>query len=167
MSELTQFMLITAGTIFAMMSIVSAKLVIYILPCFGFLNYGAFLVLQQLNCKKFTERARKVVIYSSFVILIAVFVAGCMVSKYNYKIGYKEVCKEARATADEVGVEDFYYYDVKAGAGMDVFLNHNIVEITQEQFNDPQSLMGDADKIIIFAKEDNVVRYKLYLKKEQ
>ncbi len=167
MSELTQFMLITAGTIFAMMSIVSAKLVIYILPCFGFLNYGAFLVLQQLNCKKFTERARKVVIYSSFVILIAVFVAGCMVSKYNYKIGYKEVCKEARATADEVGVEDFYYYDVKAGAGMDVFLNHNIVEITQEQFNNPQSLMGDADKIIIFAKEDNVVRYKLYLKKEQ
>ncbi|MDD2595295.1 MAG: glycosyl transferase [Bacteroidales bacterium] len=164
LNELTKFMLCTAGVIIVMMSIVSAKLVIYILPSFAFITYSAFMILEQLDNKKFAEGTRKVVIYGALSLLSILFVAGFFVSKYNYRIGYKEVSVEAEAAARKYGIDRYYYYNIRTGASLDAFLERPVEQLTQEQFNNPQSVIGNSNGIIIFAKEDGIVRFKAVLK---
>lgn len=166
MSELTKFFLIVSATILVMMSIVSAKLVIYILPCFGFITYAAFMILEKIPARRFAEGARKVVYFGGLGIIFLLFVAGFFIPKFNYRIGYETVCTEALAAAEDHGIEDYYYCGMRSGSSMEVFLGKDTIEITEEQLADPAALIGDKPGIIVFRKDDGVVRFKMYLKEE-
>ena len=79
MSALTLFFLVTAGTFIVMMSIFSCKLQIYLLPCIGFINYAAYMILFKMasaghRMHSAARVMRRIMSYGSIAILVAVFV---------------------------------------------------------------------------------------------
>lgn len=78
LSDLTKFFLIISTFFFVMMSAVSSKLAIYLLPCFGLFNYAAFIILQQADdgTRRWPSAVRKTVFALAGAIFIAAVVIG-------------------------------------------------------------------------------------------
>lgn len=166
-----RFFLVCAGTIFVMLSIVSSKLQIYMLPAFPFINYAAFYILQELpsgcpSLARFCEVSRKVVVRGATVLLLLIFIGGCFVGKFNYALGFKEVAGEALQKAEELGINEFCYHNIRMGANMDVFIGKELRCLTDEEFADPMQIIGqDEPGIIIFTKDEKgIVHCNAFLK---
>jgi hypothetical protein len=160
-SELTKFFICVGTTIIVMMSFFSAKIVIYILPCFGFLTYGAFLLLENFPYKKFAEKAPKVIINIAASLLLIIGISGLFIKKFNDRIGFKNVCEEAKIEAQKEKIERYGYCDLRSGENMDVFLGQQLEKISAENLNDVKSIVGDSNGIIIFVKQDKKVIFKV------
>ena len=165
------FFLVSAATIFVMLSITSSKLQIYMLPAFPFINYAAFYILQELptvepRSEKFSAAARKVVVWGASILLVIIFIGGCLVPKFNYRLGFKEVASEALETAEKYGIDDFCYHDIRMGANMDVFIGKPLRQLTDEEFAAPEQIIEQNSRgVIIFAKDEKgIVRYEAVLK---
>jgi len=80
MSALTRFHLIISGTFFVIMSLVSGKLAIYLLPIFGPLTFAAAQLLQQLaeseRSPRLAATLREILIWGSLAMLAACLVIG-------------------------------------------------------------------------------------------
>lgn len=80
MLPLTRFHLIVSGTFFLIMSLVSGKLAIYLLPIFGPLTFASAQLLQQLSENENAGRTpaimRDILIWGSLAMLAACFVIG-------------------------------------------------------------------------------------------
>ena len=79
LSSLAQFFIISAGTFIIMMSLFSCKLQIYLLPCMGFINYAAYMILYKMaltNHQMHTAARvmRRIMAVGSAAILILVFI---------------------------------------------------------------------------------------------
>lgn len=80
MPALTRFFLIISGTFFVIMSLVSGKLAIYLLPIFGLLTFASSQLLEQLadtgRSPRLAAALREVLIWGSLAMLAACFVIG-------------------------------------------------------------------------------------------
>lgn len=78
LSDLTKFFLIISAFFFVMMSAVSSKLAIYLLPCFGLFNYAAFIILARADdgTRRWPAAIRKTVFAVAGTIFIAAVVTG-------------------------------------------------------------------------------------------
>lgn len=166
-----RFFLVCAGTIFVMLSIVSSKLQIYMLPAFPFINYAAFYILQELpstdpRLARFCEVSRKVVSRGAAAILVLIFIGGCLVTRFNYRLGFREVAGEALEIAASEGIDRFCYHDIRMGANMDVFLGKEVQCLSDEEFADPSQIIEQDERgIIIFTKDEKgIVRCNVFLK---
>lgn len=166
-----RFFLVCAATIFVMLSFVSSKLQIYMLPAFPFINYAAFYILQEIpsvnpRLSKFSDVSRKVVAWAASIILVIIFIGGCFVTKFNYRLGFKEVAAEALKSAEENGIDEFCFHNIRMGANMDVFIGKELRCLTDEEFADPQQIIGQDDRgVIIFTKDEKgIVRCNTVLK---
>lgn len=77
--DLPKFLLVVSAVFFVIMSLVSGKLAIYLLPVFGFINHGAFMVLQRMAGEGRGSTAGilcNIAVYGSLAILAAAFVIG-------------------------------------------------------------------------------------------
>lgn len=169
-----RFFTVCAGTIFVMLSIVSSKLQIYMLPAFPFINYAAFYILQELpstdpRLERFSEVSSRIVSRGAAVLLVLIFIGGCFVTGFNNRLGFREVTGEALEIAAERGIDRFCYHDIKMGANMDVFLGKEPQCLSDEEFANPQQLIGQGENgIIIFAKDEKgIVRCNVYLKDQE
>lgn len=80
-SELSAFWLIVAASFFVIMSIVSGKLAIYLLPVFPFISYACLSTLQRMDRRgggKCCSRVALVAIYGSVTLLLAALVIGLL-----------------------------------------------------------------------------------------
>lgn len=93
LGDLTKYFLVISASFIAMMSLFSCKLQIYLLPCFGFINYAAFMILYKMAGTNHKQHAvsrnlRKLMSVGSWIILIAVFLIAVMAPEWmNGKIG--------------------------------------------------------------------------------
>ena len=73
-----RFFLIVSAAFFVLMSCFSAKLQIYLLPAFGFVNYAAFSILQAADdgTRRWPARIRRGACIAAACLLAACFVAG-------------------------------------------------------------------------------------------
>ncbi|MCK9625171.1 MAG: glycosyltransferase family 39 protein [Bacteroidales bacterium] len=161
MSELTKFFICVGTTIIVMMSFFSAKIVIYILPCFGFLTYGAFLLLENSPYRKFAEKAPKVIINIAASLLLIIGISGLFIKKFNDRIGFKNVCEEAKIEAQKEKINRYGYCELRSGENMDVFLGQQLEKISSENLNEVKSIVGDSNGIIIFVKQEKKVIFKV------
>ena len=77
--SLANFFIISAGTFILMMSLFSCKLQIYLLPCMGFINYAAYMILYKMALTNHemhvaSKILRKTMVIGSAAILVLVFV---------------------------------------------------------------------------------------------
>lgn len=86
--ELTRFFICTAVTIFVMMSLVSSKIDIYLLPCLGFIIYGTFMLLGHFKYHGFVRTALYIPEVLMALLLPAYLIAGLFV-----EIPYGDVLK--------------------------------------------------------------------------
>lgn len=154
-TPLTRFFLIVAATIIVMMSIVSSKLVIYILPAFGFITYAGMMLLQGRGC----ERLRKTIAIGSAVMLLLAFTAGCLAGRFNDRIGLETACREAMQVAESEGITRFGCHDLRGGENMDVYLGQEVEMLGEED-------LDDASGIIVFTKGEKGRKadFKVYKK---
>ena len=76
-SDLSRFWLIVSASFFVIMSLVSGKLAIYLLPIFAFIDYAAFRILQSMDTGGGWPRILcSVAMAGSLAILVAAFVIG-------------------------------------------------------------------------------------------
>ena len=92
LKEEERFLLIVSGAFFILMSLVSSKLEIYMLPIFGPVIYGSFAVLQSLRdtkgCRRSAENLRRAAFWAACTILAAAAIAGCFfIDKVNSLTG--------------------------------------------------------------------------------
>ncbi|NMB37664.1 MAG: glycosyl transferase [Bacteroidales bacterium] len=161
MSTLVKFMLSVAGSFLLIMSIVSSKLAIYIMPIFTFITYPAFILLQNSGKPRFAEGARKVVTYGAAGFLTIFFIAGLIIPRFNYRIGFRDAAREALEVAQANSITRFGYYDLRSAENMDVYLGTGLEEISKDEFNAPRSLLSPGEGIIIFHKNENgIVTFK-------
>lgn len=166
-----RFFLVCAATIFAVLSCVSSKLQIYMLPAFPFINWAAFYILQELPAvgprySRFSEGARKAVARGAAVLLVFICIGGCFVGRFNDRIGYREVAEEALESARENGIDTFCCYGIKQSGNLDVYLGKEPRIISEEEFANPRQLIEQNRRgVIIFAKDEKgVVRCNTILK---
>ncbi len=152
-SPLAEFMLITVATIFVMMTIVSSKLQIYLLPSYGFMTYGAFLIL----AKNGKTQWQNLVINVSASLLLVIFIAGFFTQRFNSRIGYHDIAIEAATAAQQADIHRFGYCNLKGGENLDVFLGQELEEISPEQLQNPDKLISETTGIIVFTKRENSV----------
>lgn len=80
MPALTRFNLIVSGTFFVIMSLVSGKLAIYLLPIFGLLTFASSQLLEQLaesgTAPRLATTLQRILIWGSIAMLAACFVIG-------------------------------------------------------------------------------------------
>lgn len=80
MPALTRFNLIVSGTFFVIMSIVSGKLAIYLLPIFGLLTFASSQLLEQLadtgKAPRLATALKEILIWGSLAMLAACFIIG-------------------------------------------------------------------------------------------
>ncbi len=161
MSPLVKFMLSVAASFLVIMSLVSSKLAIYIMPIFTFITYPAFIILQNSDKSRFAAGARKVVTFGAATILVIFFIAGFIIPRFNYRLGFRDVAHEALEVAQANSITRFGYYDLRSAENMDVYLGTNLEEVSKEVFKNPRSILAPGDGIIIFYKNENgIVTFK-------
>ena len=161
MSSLVKFMLSVAASFLLIMSLVSSKLAIYIMPVFPFITYPAFILLQNSGKPRFAEGARKIVTYGAGIFLGVFLIAGFLIPRFNSRLGFRNVAQEASEVARANSITRFGYYNLRSAENMDVYLETSLEKVSQEEFETPRSILAPGEGIIIFYKNENgIVTFK-------
>jgi 4-amino-4-deoxy-L-arabinose transferase-like glycosyltransferase len=161
MSLPVKFMLSVAASFLLIMSLVSSKLAIYLMPVFTFITYPAFILMQNSGKPRFAEGARKVVTYGAGTLLGVFLIAGFIIPRFNSRLGYGNVAHEALEVARANSITRFGYYDLRSAENMDVYLGAGLEEVSREEFEAPRSILNSGEGIIIFYKNENgIVTFK-------
>jgi 4-amino-4-deoxy-L-arabinose transferase-like glycosyltransferase len=185
------FLTVVAVTI-GMLSLISSKVDVYLLPLLPFLVYLSVVLLQKMPQSGFLRMLQAVPValitlavpvglvvlhqsqpelFSAFVVLagafvmivgiitlwlllkktalqqsVALFAGGVLVSlmfvapvlpEANGMIGYKEMCRTGMQLAEQNKLSDFYFYNIRRGENMDVYLHRNVAELTDAGLKQP------------------------------
>lgn len=68
--------------------------------------------------------------------LLAVFFVSFSLPKYNSMIGLSELCYQAKKTATENGISNFYYCQMRKGDNLDVYLGVNLEKLRKKDLFD-------------------------------
>jgi len=151
LDPLARFFLIIAATIIVMMSVVSSKLVIYILPAFPFITYGAIITLSKMEAILW----RKVIIAGSSALMLVIFAAGFFCERFNGRIGLGKICEEASFIAEKEGISNFGCYNLKGGDNMDAYLGRPVKVVDEEYMAQLKNGLIPEGGIIIITKGEN------------
>lgn len=120
--DLEQFMIITAGVFLVIMSCVSSKIQVYLVPIYPVIVYLASLMWQDEPAPKL----RKVVLNMGSAVIVLAGVAGLLMPLFNDRIGIRALCKDAveASPADAA----FAGYKMRSAANLDAFLGREVKE---------------------------------------
>lgn len=84
-------------------------------------------------------------------LLFTILIGGISISEFNAYIGFKEVSQKAQTIALKEGIENFYFYKLRSGKNIDVYLKQEIYEL-------------DRDAIVALSGKQN---FMLFVKKNK
>lgn len=135
-SELQCFFLCVTITSFALLSCVSSKLEIYMLPLIPFAIYATAMFLPRFHNSILNIRHRKVVIdyariirNTGCILLFGVFAAGWAWPEINAYTGYGALCDKALELSQERKITDIRTWKIDRAENMDVYLHRPITVI--------------------------------------
>lgn len=129
-SPLQSFFLSIFLSTFVMLSCISGKIDVYLLPVYPFLIY---LGVMQFHQWRWPLRWHWRIIYICRSILVIVFIAGLMMPQLNPYIGsYGRICYRANRIGRSENTEHVYVYKLRRTAGMDAYLHQDPIEADDE-----------------------------------
>ena len=100
------------------------------LPAYPFLVYAGVM---QLGQWKWPLRWNWPLIWGCRIVLLVIFIAGCMTPWLNINTGcYGRVCYHANHFERELGTQDVHVYKLRRASGMDTYLYHDPIDTTPE-----------------------------------
>lgn len=150
-SPLHVFFLTSALTTLALLSCLSGKLAVYLVPAIPFMVYATTMYLPRVRsprwgrfCQEpFDEKV-------AFAIFAVLFVGGFALPYYNQYIGYGALCKTALARAEATGIRQIAAWQVADASDMDVYLHQQVAVIADE--NDPKKAIGHPTLLLVPSK---------------
>lgn len=129
-SSLQSFFVCTLLVTLIYYSMLSHKLDVNMVPAYPFLVYASVM---QLGQWRWPLRWNWPIIYICRVVLLVIFIAGCMTPWLNINAGcYGRVCYHANRFKRELGTEKVYVYHLRKTAGMDAYLHEDPITATPE-----------------------------------
>jgi 4-amino-4-deoxy-L-arabinose transferase-like glycosyltransferase len=129
-SDLQRFFLTVSVVTFILLSCISSKLEIYLLPAIPFMVYGATMFLPRYI--KSAARGSRIIRGIAVDLLVIGFAGGCAMPWVNAYIGYGRICEAAKAVSAECGVNVYKAWRIKQPENMDVYLHQNVVKIPED-----------------------------------
>ena len=123
----------------------------FLLQCSLFLfSGGAALSLYALHQKKFYQAVNGLAIG----LLCGLFVMGFAIPQFNKHIGFRELCEKAEQIAGDQHICQYYYYNIRSGENMDVYLQQKIrkIDIKQLEQSDGQ------EDFVLFIRQKDILR---------
>lgn len=129
-SSLQSFFVCTFLVCLIYYSMLSHKLDVNMLPAYPFLVYAAVM---QLGQWRWPLRWNWPIIYICRVVLLVIFISGCMTPWLNINTGcYGRVCYHANKFQRQLGTKNFYVYKLRRAEGMDAYLHEDPIAATPE-----------------------------------
>lgn len=127
-------------------SMISHKLDVNMLPAYPYLVYAAVM---QLGQWRWPVRWNWPIIYMCRVVLLVVFIGGCLTPWLNIYAGcYGRICYHANRFQRELGTKDFYVYHLRRTSGMDAYLHEDPIPATPEDISE-----GKLSNTLLIMKE--------------
>lgn len=131
-SPLHVLYLTTALTTIALLSCLSGKLEIYLIPAFPFMIYATVMYFPKVSSKTWGRFCQdKFFSRCTLGIFVLLFVGGLCLPYYNKYIGYGELCKEVIKLSKNEHIGNIAAWNVSNAADMDVYLHQSVNVIDQ------------------------------------
>lgn len=88
----------------------------------------------------------------SIGLLLTILISGISISELNPYIGFKEISQKAQTISQKEGIENYYYYKLRSGENMDVYLNQTINEIDLDRI----LLLSDKQNFLLFVNKNKL-----------
>ena len=129
-SSLQSFFVCTFIVTFIYFSLIRYKLDVNMLPAYPFLVYAGVM---QLGQWRWPLRWNWPIIYLCRVVLLVIFIGGCMTPWLNINAGcYGRICYHANHFKRELGTQNVYVYHLRRAAGMDAYLHEDPIDAKPE-----------------------------------
>ena len=129
-SSLQNFFVCTFLVALFFYSLIRYKIDVNMLPAYPFLVYAGVM---QLGQWKWPLRWNWPLIWGCRIVLLVIFIAGCMTPWLNINTGcYGRVCYHANHFERELGTQDVHVYKLRRASGMDTYLYHDPIDTTPE-----------------------------------
>lgn len=73
---------------------------------------------------------------AAVVLLVALFVVGFALPRFNSEMGYGAVCSKAKEISNETGIEKIYTWKIKRSENMDVYLGKDVIILDSDSVPD-------------------------------
>lgn len=98
----------------------------------------------------------KAVSLFSITVLLTVFLVSFVLPSVNDRIGYREMCRAGLVMATKQKAEMFYYYNIRRGENMDVYLHQDAYEVDDADLKEAGKLHG-----VLFCKARDLQNNRL------
>ena len=129
-TDMQRYFLTISMVTFILLSCISGKLEIYLLPALPFMVYAAAMVMPKFI--KSLSRIYNITRGISIGLLIIIFAGGCAVPWINAYIGYGRLCNEALKTSTKSGITEFRAWHLKSSDNMDAYMHRSVVVIPND-----------------------------------
>lgn len=120
----------------------------FLLQCSLFLFAGgAAFCLYALHQKKFYQAVNGLAVG----LLCGLFVMGFAIPQLNKHIGFRELCEKAVQIASDQHICQYYYYNIRSGENMDIYLQQKIRKIDIKQLEQSD---GQEDFVLFIRRKD-------------
>lgn len=92
---------------------------------------------------------------AAVVLLVALFVVGFALPRFNHEMGYGAVCSKAKEISNETGIEKIYTWRIKRSENMDVYLGKDVIILDGDSVPDCSTL-GKSILLTKKADEDDL-----------
>ncbi|MBE9488020.1 MAG: glycosyltransferase family 39 protein [Bacteroidetes bacterium] len=140
-SDKEVFFFTVIATTFIMLSLISSKIAVYLLPVFPFIAYLSVLLIKNINWKNHTI---KIINRSTLALFSIIFVCSIfIVPNVNKSVSYRSLCERAVEVSIEEKTDGFCSYEIKRAENLDVFLGEQIDIITFDE------LINQKNKVLL------------------
>jgi 4-amino-4-deoxy-L-arabinose transferase-like glycosyltransferase len=129
-SDLQRFFLTISVVTFILLSCLSGKLEIYLLPALPFMVYASAMFIPRFV--KSVSRLYRITRGIAICLLFVVFAGGCAMPWLNAYIGYDRLCDEAKEVSAEYGITEYRTWHLKHSENMDAYLHRAVMKIPDD-----------------------------------
>lgn len=133
-SPLHTFFITSSITTLVLLSCISSKLEIYMIPAIPFLVYATALYLPRVSQPRWLRFCRESTVrYVAAVILTIIFIGGLTMPFIDKYIGYRELSNMAQRWSAETGIKNYATWKVSHAEDMDIYLRQPVHVIEGEE----------------------------------
>lgn len=147
-TPLQSFFLTVILCTLTMFSCFPGKLEVYLLPA---VPYIVYLGVMQFKQWQWPVRWQWPIIHACRIMLVLVFIAGCLTPWYNpYSGAYGDLCHKAYLIHKKDKTEHYYVYRLKRSDGMDAYLHEDIIKASVDDIAE-----GKLQNTLLLLDKDN------------